>query len=271
MITKRRVVFAIGAHPDDIEFMMAGTLVLLRAAGCELHSMALANGSCGTTSLSRDRIIKIRAAEARKAAHRIGAVVHPSLVDDIEIFYDKKLLARVGAVIREVAPQILLVPSPEDYMEDHSNTSRLAVTAAFCRGMRNFPTSPKRKPFAGDVAVYHALPYGLRDGMRRRVAAELFVDISTAMQDKREALSLHQSQGSWLGEYQAVDHLGIMEQMSLEVGKMSGRFRYAEGWRRHHHLGFSATEWDPLLEALGKKALIDKRFGKGLVLQRAPA
>jgi len=42
--------FAIGAHPDDIKFMMAGTLILLREAGWSLHYMNIANGSCGTTT-----------------------------------------------------------------------------------------------------------------------------------------------------------------------------------------------------------------------------
>ncbi|MFM1769455.1 MAG: hypothetical protein RJA22_1984, partial [Verrucomicrobiota bacterium] len=39
--------------------------------------------------------------------------------------------------------------------------------------------------------------------------------------------------------------------MSLAVGRMSRRFRHAEGWRRHLHLGFSAQDDDPLAAALG--------------------
>jgi len=31
---------------------------------------------------------------------------------------------------------------------------------------------------------------------------------------------------------------------------MSGRFAYAEGWRRHLHLGLSAHDDDPLAVAL---------------------
>ena len=43
--------FAVAAHPDDIEFMMAGTLILLGRAGYELHYMTIANGSCGSERL----------------------------------------------------------------------------------------------------------------------------------------------------------------------------------------------------------------------------
>ncbi|MDG2125455.1 MAG: PIG-L family deacetylase, partial [Verrucomicrobiales bacterium] len=39
---------AIGAHPDDIEFMMAGTLLLLQKQGWEVHYMNLSSGNCGS-------------------------------------------------------------------------------------------------------------------------------------------------------------------------------------------------------------------------------
>jgi LmbE family N-acetylglucosaminyl deacetylase len=41
-------VLAAAAHPDDIEFMMAGTLLRLKDAGCEIHLWNLANGCCGS-------------------------------------------------------------------------------------------------------------------------------------------------------------------------------------------------------------------------------
>src|SRR5512147_1682687 len=110
---------------------MAGTLILLRRAGYEIHYMNIANGSCGTTEYSKEEIIAIRRAEAQAAAASIGALFHESLVDDLAIFYEPGLLARVAAVMRAVAPEILLLQSPQDYMEDHQNAARLGVTAAF--------------------------------------------------------------------------------------------------------------------------------------------
>jgi N-acetylglucosamine malate deacetylase 1 len=250
----RGAVMAIGAHPDDIEFMMAGTLVLLGRAGYDLHYMNVANGSCGTASLPAARIVRIRTAEARAAARAIGATFHPPLVNDIEVFYEKKTLARLGAVIRAVNPAILLVPSPEDYMEDHVNTARLAVTVAFCRGMRNFRTVPARRPVSGEVAVYHALPYGLTDGMRRPVRPDLCVDVSGVVAVKRAMLALHRSQKEWLDVSQGLDsYLATMGAMTRAAGRMSKRFKFAEGWRRHSHLGFSAEDADPMAEALGRK------------------
>ncbi len=55
---------------------------------------------------------RIRQQEAMAAADSIGAEFHPSLVNDLEIFYDHKTLQRLAAVMREVAPEILLVHAP---------------------------------------------------------------------------------------------------------------------------------------------------------------
>jgi len=177
-------VFAIAAHPDDIEFMMGGTLILLKRAGYQPHYMNVANGSCGTAAHGRDEIVAIRTEEARQAAESIGAEFHPPLVDDVDIYYERSLLARVGAVVRQVDPRILLLPAPQDYMEDHMNASRLGVTAAFCRGMRNFITDPPAPPVEGNVALYHALPFGLQDQLRNPIHAEMYVDVSAARADR---------------------------------------------------------------------------------------
>ena len=165
----RKTAIAIGAHPDDIEFLMAGTLLLLKRAGHEIHYLNLASGSCGSRVHPAARLRNLRSAEARESAKILGAVHHPCFVDDLEILYDLSTLRRVASVLREVRPSIVLTHSPQDYMEDHMNTCRLAVTAAFSLGMRNFRTSPPRKAVDQDVAVYHALPHGL--GMAFGVAS----------------------------------------------------------------------------------------------------
>jgi len=251
MMSKRA--FAVAAHPDDIEFVMAGTLILLKQAGYEIHYMNIANGCCGTMHHSKEDIIRIRRQESINAAASIGAVFHESLVDDLDIFYERNLLARVGAVMREVAPEILLVQSSEDYMEDHQNASRLAVTAAFCRGMPNWETNPPRDPVQQEVTVYHAQPHGNMDGMRNPVRPEICVDISTVFQAKWDMLSFHQSQKVWLDESQGMDsYLYAMRDLNRAVGEISGKFELAEGFRRRSHLGFCAPDADPLSRALSE-------------------
>jgi len=256
---------AVGAHPDDIEFLMAGTLLLLRQAGFETHYLNLASGQCGSAIHPAAKVRRIRRAEAREAARVLHSVFHDSLVDDLEIYYERSTLRRLAALMREINPAILLVPSPQDYMEDHTNTCRLAVTAAFVRGMRNFLTSPRRAAVQGEVTVYHAMPHGLRDPLRRRVIPGMFVNTAAVHGTKRQALACHRSQQDWLDTSQGLnEYLVTMERFSAEVGRLSRRFEMAEGWRKHLHYGFCRQEADPLAAALGADCLINAEYEAGL-------
>jgi N-acetylglucosamine malate deacetylase 1 len=246
------VAMAIAAHPDDIEFLMAGTLRRLTELGWQTHYLTIGNGSCGSLTLGPTAIARVRATEARVAARILGARFHSSLTPDCTILYGMPLLRRVAAIVRAVAPRVLLVPSPQDYMEDHTETCRLAVTAAFVRGMPNFRTTPSRRPVATDVTVYHAMPHGLRDALDGRIVPGAFVDTAPVHDVKRKALSAHRSQDRFLaGTQHMSSYLQEMDDMSREVGRMSGRFVHAEGWRRHLYRGLCAEDADPLAEALG--------------------
>lgn len=252
-----KTAFAIAAHPDDIEFLMSGTLMLLRDAGYAIHYMNLANGSCGTTEYDAPTIVRIRRDEAVAAAESIGAVFHESICDDLDIFFDRPTLAKVASVVRDVAPEILLTHSPTDYMEDHTNACRLAVTAAFSRGMPNFPVDPPRATTGQPVTVYHAQPYSHRDPLRRFVRPDMWVDVTDYVDRKVEMLANHVSQKTWLDESQGLDsYLQTLRDLDAEAGRASGRFAFAEGWRRHLHLGFCTPEDDPLRRALADRVLV---------------
>jgi N-acetylglucosamine malate deacetylase 1 len=261
MADRTATALAIAAHPDDIEFVMAGTLLMLKERGWEIHYFNLSTGHCGSVQHDAATTRRLRLAEARRAAKILGAHFHPPIADDLEIFYDLRLLRRVAAVIREVEPIIVLTHAPQDYMEDHMNTSRLAVTAAFARGMPNFITTPKRRPVESEVTIYHAMPHGMCDGLRRKVAAELFVNTGGVHATKLAALAAHQTQQDWLDVSQSMNsYLQAMEEASQAIGRMSRRFVHAEGWRRHAHSGFCAESADPLRMALGANARLNKRY-----------
>jgi len=249
-MTKRA--FAIAAHPDDVEFVMAGTLIRLRDAGYELHYLNIANGCCGSTEHDTATAARIRRQEAKDAAQSIGAVFHESLTNDLEIFYDLPTLRRLGSIVREVAPDIVLTHSPVDYMEDHMNACRLAVTAAFSRGMPNFPVDPPAPITSRPVTLYHAQPHGNQTPLGDSVVPGWFVDVTELLEQKAAMLAFHASQKHWLDESQGLDsYVQTMRDLMREVGRMSGRFEYAEGWRRHLHLGFCEADADPLSAALG--------------------
>jgi LmbE family N-acetylglucosaminyl deacetylase len=151
-------------------------------------------------------------------------------------------------------------------MADHTETARLAITAAFTHGMPNFDTEPPSQALKDHrLAVYHAMPHGLRDGLRRRVVPDSYVDTSDVMETKRQALEAHASQGAWLDASQGMgSYVANMEEMSREVGAMSGIFEHAEGWRRHLHLGLSPEEFDPLSEALQNRYQVNLDYKASL-------
>ena len=251
--------FAIAAHPDDIEFVMAGTLILLRDAGWTIHYMNVANGCCGSEEWSASRTAEIRAREGLAAADLIGAEFHPSLVNDLEIFYNDAMLKRLSAVVREVNPQIILTHAPVDYMEDHMATCRLAISAAFTRTMPNYPTLPSRAPVVGPVTIYHAQPHGNRDPLGMIVRPTFFVDVDSVIDEKTKMLGCHVSQKRWLDASQGMDsYLETMKGLTREVGSMSGKYEYAEGWRKHFHLGFCDEDADPLADMLKDSIHFDK-------------
>lgn len=259
--TKEKMrVLAVGCHPDDIEFMMAGTLLMLQKAGCEIHYMALANGSLGTNCLSREAIVAKRRQECINAANLVGAVYHESLCDDLEVFYNNDLLCRLTEVVREVDPGIVLTHGPYDYMEDHINTGRLAVTAAFCRGMTNLRCRPVFPATLRDVAVYHSMPHSITDQLRRPVIPEIYVNVSDTMETKQNMLRCHVSQKEWLDISQGNDaYIEELMWRGRYFGTMSGKFEFAEGWVRHNHLGFGPEDFNPMLDILGDAAFMAEK------------
>lgn len=253
---------AIAAHPDDIEFMMAGTLLLLKNKGYEIHYLNLASGNLGTNEYDEETIKTVRLKEAQKSAAILGAHFHPPFCNDLEIFYKEKTLRQLAGLIREVKPSLVLTHSPEDYMEDHTNTCRLTVTAVFARGMTNFKTDSRGEAGNYDCTIYHALPHVLMDPLRRPIIPSSFVNIGSVMPPKREALRAHQSQQNWLDSSQKLNsYLQTMEEISMKVGEMSKVFTYAEGWRRHQHVGFCRADADPLKD-LGMDYFINEEFDK---------
>jgi N-acetylglucosamine malate deacetylase 1 len=256
---------AIFAHPDDIEFVAAGTLLMLAERGWQIHYFNLCDGCCGSVHLDARTAAAVRLAEARQAASLLGAVFHPPICHDLELTYTVPLLRKVAAVVRESAAEMVLTHSPLDYMEDHMAACRLAVTAAFAQGIPNLETDPPRAAVHQEVTVYHAMPHGLRDPLRQRVRAGSYVDTGSVHELKRVGLAAHASQKDWLDASQGMDsYLDAMDGMSRDVGRLSGRFQHAEGWRRHLHLGLGKEDADPLKDALGAGCHVDPVYEQAL-------
>ena len=252
-------VLAVCAHPDDIEFFMAGAMLQLKRRGWDLHYICLCDGSRGSTTMTQEECAATRLQEAKDACDVLGATHYPPIFPDMEACYTTENLKKVAAVVRMAKPTILLTHSPRDYMEDHEITCRLAVSAAFSHGMPNLESIPPVDVYMEPVTVYHAQPVGNTTPLGEPVVPHIFIDESDLIETKVRALACHASQKQWLDESQGLDsYLQTLRDLSEEVGVMSGRFSHAEGWRRHSHLGFCGKDDNPLVDALGD-VVIDTR------------
>ena len=249
---------AIAAHPDDIEFVMAGTLLLLREAGWEIHCCNLSSGNMGSTVMTAAQTARTRRREAQAAAKTIGAKWHAPIADDLGIFYTEENIRRVCAVVRAVRPTVVLTHALADYMEDHMITARLAVTGAFARGVPNYRSLPQRAPALEPCAIYHAIPHGQCTPTREPHEPEFFTDTTRTHATKRAALACHASQAEWLDKTQGQEsYLKTMDAFSRALGRRA-KCAHAEGWTRHLHYGFGAEGEDPLRAVLGRKVIINR-------------
>ena len=78
-------VLAFGCHPDDIEFMAAGTLALLAEKGNEVHLATMTGGEVGSPTLKIGEIRDKRLKEAAASAGLIGAAYHYAGGHDLEV------------------------------------------------------------------------------------------------------------------------------------------------------------------------------------------
>jgi len=234
-MAKQLTVLWIGAHPDDCEFMAAGTMILLGKKGCKLHIATMTPGDCGTMEYSTEEIARIRLGEARASAARIGAEYHCMGEKDLLVLHTEAALKKVTELVRRVQPDIVFTQSPEDYMLDHEAASSLARTACFTGPMPNFHTDlfpcaarTKKVPH-----LYYADAMGFTDIYGRPIPASIYVDISSVIATKAKMLACHESQRSWLKAQHGIDaYLDEMRHIGATRGKEIG-VRYAEGFRQH--------------------------------------
>src|SRR5512133_1819757 len=99
MLRSERTVLCLEAHPDDAEFLCAGTLALLRERGWQVHIASVTPGDCGTVQYSREEISRIRKAEAAKAAAVLNGAYHCLECDDAFIMYDRPTLTKAIALV----------------------------------------------------------------------------------------------------------------------------------------------------------------------------
>lgn len=233
-------VLALFAHPDDAEFLCAGTLAHLAERGASIHIATMTAGDCGSAILPAARITRIRRNEARRAAQLIGAPYTCLEQKDLLVLYDAPTIRKVLELVRQVNPDLVLTHSPVDYMVDHETTSRLTQSGCFAAMAPNFRTGARRPAKATRAVphLYYAQPFGGRDIYGNEIRSRVYVDIASTYELKERMLACHESQQTWLRAQQEISRPeDPLREMAERAGALSG-FRLAEGFRQHLGQGF---------------------------------
>ena len=197
---KGRTVLAIGAHPDDLELAVGGTLAKLRSGGAHVV-MAV---------VSIPANYETRRREAEEAAAILGCELR-ILVDGgatrrIEDMKTYELVSLLDGVIRELQPAAVLTHGSSEIHRDHVLVYDAAVSAQRLRYFDFFSYHPN---FCRPVAVqFHPRAY---------------VDVSDTIEAKMEAIAAHRSQFC---------NRGLPIDIYRDIARMNGRMigvQYAEG------------------------------------------
>jgi len=244
-------VLALFAHPDDAEFLCAGTLFHLADRGAKIHVATMTAGDCGSAILPAAKISRVRRKEAARAAEMLGAEYTCLGEKDLLVFYDRRRLSKVLELVRHVDPTLVFTHSPTDYMVDHEITSRLCQSACFGACAPNFRTGARRpaRPVRGIPHLYYAQPFADKDILGGEILPRIFVNITASLERKELMLACHESQGAWLKAQQDIPQVDEpLRKMARRAGKLSG-FTWAEGYRQHLGQGFPQD--DLLAKILG--------------------
>lgn len=228
-------ILALTAHPDDIEFLCAGTLILLKERGHEIAMATINNGSCGSVNLPPDVIARVRVLEARRSAEMIGATFECVDIPDLETVFDNSTRRKVSEIVRRAQPDIVFALFPGDYMPDHELASLLARDATFTATLGNYSTlAPHPAPIIKRLPyLYYCAPMEGIDHFGQDVFMDIMVDISSVMEKKAAMLCCHASQREWLRHEHGIDeYVEYMKRQSAHLGARRG-YAFGEGFRQH--------------------------------------
>jgi len=215
-------VLAIGAHPDDVELLCAGTLAKFKKQGDEVFICHACDGNMGSKVYSSDELVKLRRNEAIKSAKIIGATSIWAGMSDGKVVLDLESRNKIIEVIRQTAPDLIITQSPNDYHTDHINTSRLVFEATYLAGLvlwdSEYP-APEKLPFLyymDTIAGVNFVP-------------EEYVDITDTIDIKIKMMMEMHSQLGWLKEMHNCEAADFIKTVAKFRGFQAG-VNYAESF-----------------------------------------
>lgn len=218
-------ILAVGCHPDDLEIGCGGTLALYAKKGHDVFMCHVANGDMGHKVIMPEELAELRTKEAEAAGAVLGAkkVFNINVGDLFVDSHNEDQVREIVEVVRAVRPDIIITHSPEDYMRDHVETSKLVFNASFSSSIPHYDTPSK--PYAGIVPIYYMDTLA---GVG--FLPEEYTDITETLETKLNALEKHESQIKWMRDHDGIDFLDFVRTVSKFRGLQSG-VKYAEGFR----------------------------------------
>jgi len=124
-------VIIFGAHPDDAELAMGGTISKITSSGLSVGLIDLTQGEMGTRG-----DLETRFSEATEAASILKASFRENLkMQDGNIELTRENSFKLIAAIRKYKPKIVFAPYFKDRHPDHVKASQLVKEALFYSGL----------------------------------------------------------------------------------------------------------------------------------------
>ena len=217
-------VLVISCHPDDMEIACAGTLLKCKERGDRVVVCHLSSGNLGHEIIPPDELTVMRAGEAQRSGAIGGFEVIWGGFNDLEIYdNNKESRDKVVDIIKRIDPDFIITHDPNDYMPDHTATSRLVFDASFSATVPHYKTKVDKA--ARLVPIYYM------DNLAGvNFIPEEYVDVTEHIDKKLEMLECHASQVVWMRDHDGIDFPDMVRTCSRYRGYQCGA-DYAEAFR----------------------------------------
>jgi N-acetylglucosamine malate deacetylase 1 len=224
-------ILALGAHPDDIEFTCAGTLLKYRAAGHRIFVALTTSGNIGSNVIDgREKIAQVREAEQLDAAKVYGAEVRFLRFNDEGLVDSEPVRRAILNAMRWADPDVILTNFPGDMSTDHNVTGTLVGRMMLSLPGKNVPAD--EPPITKVPSLFY-----WDTGAGLHFEPEAYVDVTDTMEKKLESLARHKSQFAWMDTFQSVTLTEHCRLLGAFRGLAIGR-PYAEGFRAYRIHGY---------------------------------
>ena len=218
------VVLAVTAHPDDMEFYCAGTLLKCRERGDEVFVCTVNNGNMGHVEIMPDELEKIRRDECIESCKIAGFHYIPAGIGDLQSYHQCREHKDIMVdIFRQVNPDLILIHHPHDYMGEHNTASALAFDASF---MATCPHYETNYPAIDKIAPIYYMGSSCYIGDFKPTE---YVDITSVYETKLKMLLCHRSQEEWLRVHDGVDYTDELR-ITSEFSGMQCKAKYAEAF-----------------------------------------